>query len=72
MASDSEGNFGTLNAAIPSTTPSVNSTRPMLATKSRGRVAGARRSARGLSTTDADAGAGQTTAGSKGKGKAIQ
>jgi len=35
MASDTEGNFGTLNAAIPPTTPSGNPTRPMLATKSR-------------------------------------
>jgi len=70
MASDTEGNLGAINAATPSTTPSANPSRPILATKSRSRVTGVRRSARGLKTADADAG--QTAAGLKGKGKAIQ
>jgi len=72
MASDTESNLGTINAAIPSTTPSANPSRPILATKSRSRATGVRRGARGLSTTDADADSGQTTSGLKRKGKAIQ
>jgi len=72
MASNTEGNLGTINAAIPSTTPSANPSRPILATKSQSRGVSVRRSARGLKTTDADADSGQTAAGLKGKGKAIQ
>jgi len=70
MASDTEGNLGAISAATPSTTPSANPLRPILATKSRSRATGVRRNARGLKTADADAG--QTAAGLKGKGKAIQ